>query len=96
MVEAMAEANAPGGLHLLTESTYGMTSTIGLIHFARTLESKILSVLDKSSAEYWRKKCGIVLGGWPLGYYRKILNEQGEFVGWSGKEEKFGNEIVGS
>ena len=96
MVQAMAEVNAPGGLYLLTESTYSMTSTIGLIHFVRTLESKILGVLDKSSAKYWKEKCGIVLGGWPLGYYRKILNEQGEFVGWSGKEETFGNEIVGS
>ncbi|MCK5665337.1 MAG: hypothetical protein KAI17_17740, partial [Thiotrichaceae bacterium] len=96
MVKAMAEANAPGGLHLLTESTYDMTSTIGLIHFARTLESKILGVLDKASEKYWKEKCGIVLGGWPLGYYRKILNKEGEFIGWSGKEEKFGNEIVGS
>ncbi len=96
MVKAMAEVNAPGGLHLLTESTYDMTSTLGLIHFARTLESKILGALDKSSSEYWKKKCGIVLGGWPLGYYRKILNEQGEFLGWSGKKEKYGNEIVGS
>ena len=96
MVQAMAEANAPGGLHLLTESTYDMTNTIGLIHFARTLESKILGILDKPSAKYWKEKCGIILGGWPLGYYRKILNKEGEFIGWSGKEEKFGNEIVGS
>jgi len=96
MVQAMAETNAPGGLHLLTESTYDMTSTIGLIHFVRSLESKILSVLDKSSGEYLIGKCGIVLGRWPLGYYRKILNKEDEFLGWSGKEEKFGNEIVGS
>jgi len=96
MVQAMAKADAPGGMHMLTESTYDMTSTLGLIHYARTLETKVLSVLDKVSAEYWKEKCGIVLGGWPLGYYRKILDEQGEFIGWSGREETFGNEIVGS
>jgi len=96
MVQAMAKADAPGGMHMLTESTYDMTSTLGLIHYARTLETKVLSVLDKASAEYWKKKCGIVLGGWPLGYYRKILDEHGEFIGWSGREETFGNEIVGS
>jgi hypothetical protein len=96
MVQAMAKANAEGGMYLLTEASYDMTSTLGLIHYARTIESKVLDVLDKSSAEYWKKNGGIALGGWPLGYYRKILDEQGKFIGWSGKQEKFGNEIVGS
>jgi len=96
MVQAMAHANAPGGIYLLTEASYDMTSTLGLIHYARILDAKVIDLLDKSSAEYWKKNGGIVLGGWPLGYYRKILNDQGEFIGWSGKKEKFGNEIVGS
>ncbi len=96
MVQAMAHANAPGGMYLLTEASYDMTSTIGLIHYARNLNSKILSILDKSSADYWNKKCSIALGGWPLGYYRKILDETGEFIGYSGKKEKFGDEVVGS
>ena len=37
MVKEMAEANAPSGIHLLTESTYRMTSTLGLIHYAQNL-----------------------------------------------------------
>ena len=96
MIQGMAEANAPGGIHLLTESTYDMTSTLGLIHYLQNLESKILGLLDDSSQKYWKGKCSVVLGGWPLGYYRKITDENGEFLGWSGKEEKFGEKIVGS
>jgi hypothetical protein len=96
MVTGMAEANAPGGIHLLTESTYDMTSTLGLIHYAQNLEQKIIHRLDEFSLNYWKKKCSLVLGGWPLGFYRKILDKNGEFLGWSGKEEKFDNKIVGS
>ncbi len=42
MVSGMAEANAPGGLHLLTERSYKMVSTIGLIHYVHGLESDII------------------------------------------------------
>jgi hypothetical protein len=96
MLQAMAEAKAPGGMFLMTEASYDMTSTLGLIHYAHTLNTKIVNILDKTSTAYWKKSGGIALGGWPLGYYRKIFDDQGEFIGWSGKEEKFGNEIVGS
>jgi hypothetical protein len=96
MLQAMAEANAPGGMFLLTEASYDMTSTLGLIHYARSLSTRVEDILDETTAAYWENKGGIVLGGWPLGYYRKILNDKGEFLGWSGKEEKYGNKIVGS
>jgi len=96
MIQEMAENNAPGGIHLLTESTYDMTSTLGLIHYSQNLESKIFELLDDSSKKYWKEKCSIVPGGWPLGYYRKIVDKNGEFLGYSGKEEKFGNKVVGS
>ncbi len=95
-VKGMAAANAPGGLHLLTEATYDITSTLGLIHYKLNLETKIVQRFSESMRRYWKDKCSIALGGWPLGYYRKIVNVQGEFIGWSGKEEKFGNQIVGS
>jgi hypothetical protein len=96
MVQGMAEKNAPGGLHLLTEKSYDMTSTLGLIHYVYELETTILSVLDHSCRNYWKEKCSIALGGWPLGFYRKISNENGQFLGYSGREEIFGNKIVGS
>ncbi|MBC8472792.1 MAG: hypothetical protein H8D56_25300 [Planctomycetes bacterium] len=96
MIRGMAEANAPGGLHLLTERSYQMVSTIGLIHYVHGLESDILKNLDQPAARYWRKNCSISLGGWPLGYYREIRDESGERLGYSGRVEKFGDKIVGS
>jgi hypothetical protein len=96
MVQGMAESRAPGGLHLLTERSYQMVSTIGLIHYVHGLESDILKNLDPPTARYWRDKCSISLGGWPLGYYREILDESGQRLGYSGRVEKFGNKIVGS
>jgi hypothetical protein len=96
MVQGMAEMDAPGGLHLLTEHSYKMVSTLGLIHYVYSLQTDILKRLDVSTAEYWKRKCSISLGGWPLGYYREILDENGNRLGYSGRVEKFGNEIVGS
>ena len=96
MAEGMAEADAPGGLHLLTEGTYTMTSTLGLIHYVQKLETKILDNLNELTARYWKKRCGISLGGWPLGYYRKIMDKDGKSLGYGGRFEKFGNKIIGS
>jgi len=96
MVQGMAGSDAPGGVHLLTEHSYKMVNTLGLIHYTQSLNSKILDNLDETTARYWKEKCSIVLGGWPLGYYRDILDDNGERVGYSGKVEKFGNKIVGS
>jgi len=96
MVQGMAESDAPGGVHLLTEHSYKMVNTLGLIHYTQNLNSRILDNLDESTARYWKEKCSIVLGGWPLGYYRDILDENGERLGYSGKVEKFGDKIVGS
>jgi hypothetical protein len=109
MVQGMAEADAPGGVHLLTEHSYKMVNTLGLLHYAQSLNSKILDKLDETmvrqahhpersrrTAKYWRRKCSIALGGWPLGYYREIHDKNGKLLGYSGKVEKFGDKIVGS
>jgi hypothetical protein len=96
MVQGMAESDAPGGAHLLTEHSYKMVNTLGLLHYTQSLNSKILSNLDETTAKYWRRKCSIALGGWPLGYYREIRDDSGKRLGYSGKVEKFGDKIVGS
>jgi len=96
MVRGMAESDAPGGVHLLTERSYKTVNTLSLIHYTQSLDSRILDNLDESTARYWKEKCSIILGGWPLGYYRDILDENGERIGYSGKVEKFGDKIVGS
>jgi hypothetical protein len=96
MVQGMAESDAPGGIHLLTEHSYKMVNTLGLFHYTQSLNTKIMDNLDETSRRYWKERCSIVLGGWPLGYYRDILDENGERIGYSGKVEKFGDKIVGS
>jgi hypothetical protein len=96
MLQGMAEDKAQGGLFLLTERSYDMTTTLGLIHYAFELEQKIVEILDKEHLDYWSAHCGIALGGWPLGYYRKIFDKNGTFLGYSGREETFGQRVVGS
>ena len=96
VVQGMARADAPGGLHLLTERSYQVVNTLGLIHYAYRLESDILDALDQPTASYWKRRCSIALGGWPLGYYREILDEEGNRLGYSGRAEAFGDRIVGS
>ena len=96
MVQGMARADAPGGIHLLTERSYHVVNTLGLIHYAHRLESDILAALDEPTAGYWKRRCSIALGGWPLGYYREILDDEGKRLGYSGRAEVFGDEIVGS
>ncbi len=95
-LEAMAEQQAPGGLFVLTELSYDMVSTFGLLHYAFELESKILDAISPKAQDYWMKTCGVSLAGWPLGYYREIVDKDGEFLGWSGKKETFGDSLVGS
>ncbi len=96
MVEGMAERGAKGGLHLLTESSYSMTSVMGILHFVQELDSKVNALLDPETASYWKSRCSIAPGGWPLGYYREVIDSSGKFLGYSGREEVFGDSIAGS
>jgi hypothetical protein len=92
----MAAQNAPGGLHLMTEGTYHVTDPGGLATYAKNLQETIGEVSKPASFAYWKQHCSIALGAWPLGYYRAIKDKDGKFLGWSGREETFGDKIVGS
>ncbi len=96
MLEACAEAKAPGGLHVMTEGTYHLTNRIALAKYPAQVTAFITEECPKRVRDYWQRRCSVVLGIWPLGYYRAITDEKGEFLGWSGKEATFGNKIVGS
>ena len=37
-----------------------------------------------------------MLGACPLGYARKILDEQGQFLGYGGRREVYGDKLVGA
>ncbi|HDS74688.1 MAG TPA: hypothetical protein ENN56_04015 [Firmicutes bacterium] len=99
MVDALAEADAPGGFHLSPERTYLLTEPSAIITFANRLDTLIRSTLrdhDRKALDYWERRGTINYGLWPLGYYRGIYDENGELLGYSGKQARFGNEIVGS
>jgi len=96
MLEAMVEADAPGGLHLLTESTYSERDYERLLQTPAALETLILWGQPEKVRRYWQEKCSICLGGWPLGYYRDIKDESGKTIGYAGRKEIFGDELIGS
>jgi hypothetical protein len=96
MLVGMAEANAPGGMHLLTELTYSNTDAASLGSFANDLQATILEKLPASLHDYWKSRCSLSLGVWPFGYYREIIGPDGKPLGYSGRKEIFGDKIVGS
>jgi hypothetical protein len=96
MLQACAEANAPGGLHVMTERTYHTTSAAALARYPAKVAAMIEQECSKPLANYWRQRCSVVMGAWPLGYYRAINDGNGKFLGWGGKKEVFGDKIIGS
>jgi hypothetical protein len=96
MLDAMAQANAPGGMHVMTEGTYHYTNIDELANYTQNLQDEIQEKITPATLPYWKSHCSVALGAWPLGYYRAINDEDGKFLGWSGRKEIFGDKIVGS
>lgn len=95
IVETMAKAQAPGGVHVMTEATYHIISIGTLGDYAQSVQEKTQAVLPAELLPYWKQRCSVALGAWPLGYYRPIV-KNGKRIGWSGRQETFGDEVVGS
>lgn len=95
MVQAAADRQARGGVHLLLERTYSMTNAGSLGRSMGEVQRAVERILGPGLMAYWDQYCSLAPGAWPLGYYRPIMRG-GERVGWSGREETFGDEIVGS
>ncbi len=95
-LQACAEADAPGGLHVMTEGTYHTTDAGGLANAVKRVDLWVAEECGPKLADYWRRRCTVALGAWPLGYYRDIQDKDGKFLGYSGKKEQFGDRVVGS
>ncbi len=65
MLRAMAEHNAPGGLHLGTEYTYCLHDPVTALATTRFEDAVVPYLADSHSAEYWRRRCTIAPGVWP-------------------------------
>jgi hypothetical protein len=100
MVRAMADNNAPGGIHVGTERTYTVTNPKSLLGFCQMTDIKARRALaesgDQRAIDYWLQHGSISPGLWPLGYYRDILDANGKLIGYAGKKTKFGDKIIGS
>lgn len=96
MLQACAEADAPQGLHVMTEGTYHLTAPGALSRYAQRVETMIREEFPAPLFDYWHRRCTVAMGAWPLGYYRAINDADGKFLGWAGKKETTGDRIVGS
>lgn len=96
MLDGLIAAGHPGGIHVFCESSYQMRDPLALLEFANDVRETTARKLPEPARTYWREKCDLALGCWPLGYYRAITDKNGKFLGWSGKQEVFGDRIVGS
>ena len=65
MLRAMAERDAPGGLHLGTEYTYCLHDPVTALATTRFEDAVVPHLTDRHSAEYWRRRCTIAPGVWP-------------------------------
>ena len=104
MICALAERDAPGGFHISTEDTYKMVAPRSIVHYTASLGSEMREFLGRGSTQYpgvdlldyWDRRGSINLGLWPLGYCRKVRDEHGRVLGWTGREETFHGALVGA
>jgi len=96
ILEGLAEAEHPGGIHLFCEGSYTNRDPNGLSEAVADARETTARRLSPAARDYWDEHGDIALGVWPLGYYRAITDANGKFLGWSGRQEVFGDRIVGS
>jgi hypothetical protein len=96
MLQACADVDAPNGLHVLTEGTYHLTAPSALAKYPGRVTALIDEELPGPLADYWRRRCSVAMGAWPLGYYRTVTDPAGKSLGYAGKKEIFGDKVIGS
>lgn len=96
LLEGVEAGRSEGDVHLFCEGTYSLRDPEQIREHAQAVRATTEARLNGQAKESWQKRGQIALGAWPLGYYRAVRDERGEFLGWSGKKDKFGDRIVGS
>lgn len=95
LIEHAAEARYRGGIHLLAKDTFDVTNADDLLQYPASIDVAVMTLVNKAAQRYWQKHCSLALGCWPLGYARPITDASGAAVGWGGRAEIFGDEVVG-
>jgi len=96
-LDMLAEADAPGGMHVLPECTYFQTNAHWIAMYGYGLDRVLiddLTAMEPRLGEYWKRRCGIALGQAPLGYLRFIRDAEGKRIGYGGRKEVFGDQII--
>lgn len=93
-LDVLAERDAPGGMHLLPETTYFMQTADWVARYGFGLDRALIEDLPQHLSDYWSRRCGIALGLSPLGYLRFVRDEQGRRLGYGGRPEVFGDRIL--
>jgi len=65
-VEEAARRDAPGGVHLGTEGTYTACSVAHILAHVIDRIRLTAEVLSPQARAYWRERCGVSPGGWPM------------------------------
>lgn len=65
MLRALAERDAPGGLHLGIEYTYCLHDPVTTLATTRFEDAVVPNLTDARGAAYWRRRCTIAPGVWP-------------------------------
>lgn len=66
MFDAMAERDAPGGLHLGYERSYCLLDPASQVAIARVGDCAAETELDAEGLAYWKRRCTTAPGVWPL------------------------------
>ena len=66
LLDALASRDAPGGLHLGMEFTYSLLDPATVLASSRAEELALSTLVDSSTFAYWRKRCSVAPGVWPL------------------------------
>lgn len=66
MLDVMADRDAPGGFHLGTERSYCLLDPVAQFAIAREGDLAAHVVLDARLLDYWKRRCTIAPGVWPL------------------------------
>jgi hypothetical protein len=66
LLHVMAERDAPGGFHLGSEYAYNTADPLSTLATARFDDPAVAVLETKSVAAYWRRRCTIAPGMWPL------------------------------
>ena len=66
MLEAMAERDAPGGMQLGYERSYCLWDPASQVAIPRVSDCYAEILLNAKTLNYWKRRCGIAPGVWPL------------------------------